>query len=205
MRMPDQRHGKAHGAAAMVALAVCLLCVGAQALSAQNPFGKLFGKNKAPVYNVYRDPVNRFQIDYPQKELRVLPRGGSSLVVFTHDDGPTLFVDYVALTEPLTAGELTAMQGEELDRVKKAEAVAKDFKSDPFDAKVGRGLMIRYNRLSQGPERAMQFVVTKGRDLFRIHCVYPEALAQKYESIMLHMMQSFQAPVEPQAPPAPKN
>jgi len=205
MRTPDRRHGQTHGAAATVALAVCLLCVGAQELSAQNPFGKLFGKNKPPVYNVYRDPTNRFQIDYPVKELHQLPRGGSSLVVFTEDNGPTLFVDYQPLPEPLTPGELDAIQGVELERVKKAEPVAKDFKSDTFDAKIGRGLMIRYDRFSQGPEKAMQFIVTKGRDFFRIHCVYPAQLAQKYEPIMLHMIQSFQAPVEAPTTPAPKN
>ena len=205
MRMPGRPRGNPHGFVAIVAVAVSLFSVGMQARSGQNPIARLFGKNKPPVYNVYRDPANRFQIDYPQKELRVLPRGGSSLVVFTEGNGPTLFVDYQPLPEPLTPGELAAVQGVELERVKKAEAAAKDFTSDQFDAKVGRGLMIRYNRLSQGPEKAMQFIVTKGRDFFRIHCVYPEPLAQKYEPIMLHMIHSFQAPVEPQAPPAPKN
>ena len=204
MKMRHRRHVRAFAVAAGAG-AVSLCCLGAPALHAQNPIARMFGKKNAPVYNVYRDPTNRFQIDYPQKELRVLPRGGSSLVVFSHDDGPTLYVDYQPLPEPLTPGELAAIEGVELDRVKKAEPAAKDFTSDPFDSKVGRGLMIHYNRLSQGPEKAMQFIVTKGRDFFRIHCVYPEPLALKYGPIMLHMIQSFQAPVEPQTPPAPKD
>ena len=47
---------------------------------------------------VFKDPAGRFELEYPEKDWKRLPSGGSSLVVFARNDGPTLFVDHVTLS-----------------------------------------------------------------------------------------------------------
>ena len=62
---------------------VCLLSAGLTASQ------WLFG-DRSPTYKTFRDPAGRFELEYPNKDWRLLPRGGSSLATFISNDGPTL-------------------------------------------------------------------------------------------------------------------
>jgi len=93
-----------------------ILCVAPMELSAQkNPF-KWFGGDKDVKYQTYKDPGGRFEMEYPTKDWRILTSPGSTLAVFSHKDGPSLFVDRTQLTASLTPDEFNAMPDIELDR-----------------------------------------------------------------------------------------
>lgn len=177
---------------------VCLLSAGLAAN--QNPFRKLLGGDKNTNYQTFKDPAGRFELEYPTKDWRLLPSGGSSLAVFARNDGPALFVDHVRLVEQLTPGEIDAMPEMEVGRLKEQQPKGKDFKSDMLETKAGRGVLIRYSRVGTGPESVVQYSIPVGQDLYRLNGVVPEKLVEKYEPIIIHMIQSFKAPVDPSTP-----
>jgi hypothetical protein len=177
-----------------------ILCVlSASLASEQNPFRKLLGGDKTD-YQTFKDPAGRFELEYPTKDWRLLPSGGSSLAVFARNDGPALFVDHVRLVDRLTPGEIDAMPEMEAGRLKEQQPQGKDFKSDMLETKAGRGVLIRYSRVGTGPESVMQYSIPVGQDLFRLNGVVPARLLSKYEPIIIHMIQSFKAPADPVAP-----
>jgi hypothetical protein len=182
---------------AVVGFVVSLSCLLSGGLiAAQNPFKKVFGNDKTK-YQTFKDPAGRFELEYPAKDWRLLPSGGSSLAVFAHKDGPALFVDDVRLKDRLTPGEIEAMPDVELDRLRKQEPKVKDFQSDMQETKAGRGVLIRYSRAGTEPESVMQYSIPVDLDLYRLNAVVPQRLFSKYEQIVVHMIQSFKAPAGP--------
>jgi len=177
---------------------------GPHVAAGQNPFKKIFG-DKDIAYKLYRDAAGRFEIEYPEKELRSLPSGGGSLAIFSKNEGPAFFVDHVRLKEPFTPGEVSQMPEMELERLRKQEPETKDFKSEMLDAKSGTGVLVRYSRIGKGREHAVHYTIAIGQDLFRLHGVVPEKLVAKFDPIFLHMLQSFRSPAEKPAAAPPKN
>jgi hypothetical protein len=186
-----------HARLGSLILIVCVLSSSGLA-AGQNPFKKLMGDKTN--YQTFRDPSGRFELEYPTKDWRLLPSGGSSLAVFARNDGPALFVDHLRLVERLTQAELDAMPDMELVRLKERQPKAKDFKNESFESRSGRGVMIRYARVGTQAESVMQYTVAVGQDLYRLNAVVPEKLFSKYEPVVIHMIQSFQAPPGPSAP-----
>jgi hypothetical protein len=181
---------------------LCVLPVGLTA--GQSAIKRVFGGDRSTDYKIYKDSAGRFELEYPTKDWKLLPSGGSSLAVFARNDGPTLFVDYVRLIDRLTPGELDALPEGELDRLKGQQPKSTDFKSEMLESKAGRGVLIRYSRTGNAPETVAQFTVVVGPDLFRINGVIPEKQAAKYDAVITHMIQSFKAPAEaPAAKPNP--
>jgi hypothetical protein len=174
---------------------LCLLPAGVTA--GQNPFKWMLGSDKTN-YQTFKDPAGRFELEYPTKDWRVLPAsGGSTLAVFTRNDGPALFVDDVRLTDRLTQGELEAMPESELERLKQLEPKSSDFHSEMLDTKAGRGVLIKFSRAG---ESVMQCAISVGQELYRLNAVVPQRLFSKYQQTMVHMLQSFKAPADPSTP-----
>ena len=88
----------------------------------------------------------------------------------------------------------------EVGRLKEQQPKGKDFKSDMLETKAGRGVLIRYSRVGTGPESVVQYSIPVGQDLYRLNGVVPEKLLEKYEPIIIHMIQSFKAPADPSTP-----
>jgi hypothetical protein len=174
---------------------VCLLSAGLSAGQVRNPFRG----DRAPTYQTFKDPAGRFELDYPTKDWRPLPTGGSSLAVFASKDGPTLVIDHVRMRERLTPGEIEAMAEGEIGRIKDNQPKAKDFKPEKLESKAGRGVLIRYSRDGSGPEVVVQGSIPVGQDLFRLNGVIPEKQLSKFDSIIIHMIESFKTPAEPAA------
>ena len=181
-----------------------ILCVLSGALAAgQGPVKKLSPDRN---YQTFTDPAGRFQLEYPKRDWRPLPSvpeypiGGSSLAVFARTDGATLFVDRLRLVERLTPGEIDAMPEVEMDRLRKLQPNAKDFKSDMVETEAGRGMLIRYSRVETVPESVVQFSIPLGQDLYRLNGIVPEKLFTRYEPIIMRMIQSFKAPADPSSP-----
>lgn len=183
------------GRPVFTALAAAILMLLSTGLAAeQNVFKRMVGADSNVKYQAFKDPNGRFEIEYPQKDWKRLPSGGSSLAVFARNDGPTLFVDHITLAEALTPAEIGGMPAVELSTLKDQQPKAKDFKSDMLDSKAGRGVLIRYTRDATGPETVVQYSIAIGLELFRINGVIPDKQVTKYEPIIMYMIQSFRAP-----------
>ena len=177
------------------ALAAGILILLSTGLAAgQNVFKRMVGADSNVKYQTFKDPSGRFEIEYPAKDWKRLPSGGSSLAVFARNDGPTLFLDHITLAEALTPAEIGGMPAVELSTLKDQQPKAKDFKSDMLDSKAGRGVLIRYTRDATGPETVVQYSIAIGQELFRINGVIPDKQVTKYEPIIMYMIQSFKAP-----------
>jgi hypothetical protein len=183
------------------AVAACVLTMlwtlapGQPVTAGQNPLKRLFG-DKDTRYQTFKDSAGRFEIDYPSKDWRLLPGAESSLAVFAHNDGPTLFVDHVRLVDSLTPDEIEALPDLEVDRLKRREPQAK-LTSVMLDSKTGNGVLITYSRVGTGPESVTQYTIAVGQDLYRLNGIVPERLLSKFEPIVKHMIQSFKAPANP--------
>src|SRR5215216_6206026 len=82
-----------------------LLALSTGLTAEQNVFKRMVGADANVKYQTFKDPAGRFEIEYPAKDWKRLPSGGSSLAVFARNDGPTLFVDHITLGEPFTKAE----------------------------------------------------------------------------------------------------
>jgi hypothetical protein len=160
--------------------------------TAQNPLKWLTG-DKGTKYQIYKDPEGRFEMEYPTKDWRILPSNSSStLVGFSRNDGPTFFVDYVRLREKLTKGEIDAMPESEVTRLKATQPKAAGFQAELLESKAGSGVLIKYSRPGTGPESVIQYSLAANVDLYRLNGVVAEKQLQKYEPVIMHMIQSFQ-------------
>jgi hypothetical protein len=187
-------HRSLPGRRALTGSALSIVCLLSAGLTAgQNPFRG----DKGPSYQTFKDPGGRFELDYPTKDWRPLSTGGSSLAVFTSKDGPTLVVDHVRLTERLTPLEIEAMADAEIAKLKDDQPKARDFKPNTLETKAGPGVMIRYSRDGSPREVVVQGSVPVGQNLFRLNGVIPEKQVAKFESIIVHMIRSFNTPAEP--------
>jgi hypothetical protein len=171
-----------------------LLLLSAGLTAEQSFFKRIVGKDTNVKYQTFKDPTGRFEIEFPEKDWKRLPSGGSSLAVFARNDGPTLIIERVTLDGPLTAKEMEGMSAVELGNLKDSQPKATDFKSDMMDSKAGRGVIIRYSREGTGPETVLQYTIAVGVDLFRINGVIPDKQLTKSEPIIMYMIQSFRAP-----------
>jgi hypothetical protein len=168
--------------------------------TAQNPLKWLTG-DRGTKYQVYKDPEGRFEMEYPAKDWRVLPSNSSStLVGFSRNDGPTFFVDYVRLRDKLTKGEIDAMPDSEVQRLKGAQPKATGFQAELLESKAGPGVLIKYSRPGTGPESVIQYSFAANVDLYRLNGVVAEKQLQKYEPVIMHMIQSFQNKTSAAAP-----
>ena len=172
-----------------------IVCLRSAGLSA-GQFRSLFG-DKSTSYRPFKDPAGRFELEYPNnKDWRQI-NGGSSLAVFTHKDGPALFVDHLRLAERLTPAEIEALAENGIDKLKEQYPTAKEFKPGTLETKAGRGVLIRYLRVGTEAETVVQCSIPVGQDLFRLNGVIPDKEVTKFEPIIMHMIESFKAPADP--------
>jgi hypothetical protein len=181
----------------LAVLAACGVLAGEHAALAQKKF-LIFGDSKTK-YTMYRDPSGRFEIEQPAKDWGLVPPGGNAIAIISRNDrSATLVIDMVRLTEPLGQDEVATNAQIEVDTLKEQQPNAKDFTSELFDSKGGRGALIKYSRVGQkGAERVARFLFGVDRDLYRLDGVVQDASAAKYEPILMHMIQSFKAPAGP--------
>jgi hypothetical protein len=170
---------------------------------------RIFGGRREVKYQLYKDSANLFEVDYPERDWRMIPVavGGNVAVQFSHKDGAAFMVEHVRMPAALTDGERAAMEDAELDRVRSQERATKDFKTESLETRSGPCVAIRYQQIARGPERVVQCTLAVGVDLFRLYGVMPERLLAQLEPVAVHMIGSFKTPAVPAAseakPPAP--
>jgi hypothetical protein len=177
----------------------CGLIAAEHRAAAQKKF-LIFGPSKIS-YTVYRDASARFEIERPTKDWGLLPPAGSALAIISRNDRTaTMVVDLARLTEPLGQDEIATNAQIEIDTLKEQQPNAKEFVSELFECKGGRGALIKYSRIgTKGAERVLRYLFAVDRELYRLDGVVEDALAAKYEPILVHMIQSFKAPAGPAA------
>jgi hypothetical protein len=183
----------------VVCLGLIAVLAGERAALAQKKLG-IFGSGDTK-YNTYRDAAGRFEIEQPAKDWALVPAGGSSIAIISRNDHTaTLSVDLITLTEPLAADEITTNAQIEIDALKEQQPNAKDFTSELFECKGGKGALIKYSRVgATGAQKAIRYLIGVDRNLFRLDGVVQFASAAKFEPILMHMIQSFKAPAGPAA------
>ena len=184
---------------AVVLLGVLCVLAGERVALAQKVLG-IFGSGEIK-YTTYRDGSGRFEIEQPAKDWGLLPAGGSSLALISRNDRTAaLTVDLLPLTEPLGQNEIATNAQIEIDTLKEQQPNAKDFTTEMFDCKGGKGALIKYSRVgAKGAELALRYMIGVERSLFRLEGVVQNAAAPKNEPVLLHMIQSFKAPAGPAA------
>ena len=161
-------------------------------------------KSKDGDYQVLKDPSNGFELEYPKKEWRALPSGGSTVgIIARNDGGATLIIERSPLTDALTPAEIGAMPDVEVGRLKEQQPQAKDFNSQVIETKGGQGALVRYSRVGLGgrSERVMQYSLPAGLLLFRLTGVVPDGLQPKHEPTLTHMIDSFKPAPEARSKP----
>ena len=162
--------------------------------------------SKGVTYRAFRDPAGRFEIDYPTKDWRLPPSMGTILAAFARNDGrATLAVDYSRLDGPLARSDIAynTMKDVQIEELKERRPQATDITSELVETKAGRGALIRYAMVgATGPERGIQFSVPVGQYLYHIIAIVSESLLSRNEDVLLHMIETFQAPA---GPPNPRN
>jgi hypothetical protein len=179
------------------------LCAVARDHMGAGQLGKIFGRKQEVTYQTYRDSSGRFSLEYPNKDWRVVPGGGSAaLVILAREDGEaTVVVEASMLVEALAPSEIQAMAEIEVDNLKARLPAAKDAKYELVDTRSGRGAMIPYANIgAQGPERVVQYSIPVEKSLFRLIRTARVAAAAKHDAVLAHMIESFKSPAEP-APP----
>jgi hypothetical protein len=179
------------------------LCAVARDHLAAGQIGRIFGKKSEVTYQTYRDSSGRFSLEYPNKDWRVVPGGGSAaLVILAREDGEaTMVVEASTLVEALAPSEIQAMAEIEVDKLKARVPTAKDAKYELVDTKLGPGAMIPYPNVgAQGAERVVQYSIPVGKSLFRLIRTARVAAAAKHDAVLAHMIESFKSPAEPAAP-----
>jgi hypothetical protein len=186
-----------------IALTLSLCAVARDQVTAGGQIGKIFGRKQEVTYQTYRDSSGRFSLEYPNKDWRIVPVGGSAaLVILARADGEaTVSVEAAALVEALAPSEIQAMAENEVDKLKERVPSAKDAKYELVDTRSGPGAMIPYAKTgAQGPERAMQYSIPIDKSLFRLVRTARVAAAGKHDAVLTHMIESFRSPAEPAAP-----
>lgn len=183
---------------ALAVLGVVGVLAGERAALAQKVLG-IFGSGDVK-YTGYRDAGGRFEIEQPARDWGLVP-GGSAIAIFARkDQTATLVVDLATLTEPLGPNEIATNAQIEIDTLKEQQPNAKDFTSELFDCKGGKGALIKYSRIgTKGAERVLRYLIGVERNLFRLDGIVQNAAAPKNEPVLMHMIQSFKAPAGPAA------
>ena len=174
-----------------------IACVLAAWASAGAPASAQFGvfrRGKSPNYQAFRDPGGRFVIEYPVKDWRVVPSGGSVLASFGQKNADAaVIIDYTKLKIALTAQEIDEVVVRlEVAVVKERNPAVTDVKSTIVATPAGPRIVLEYVRTGAGgAENVVQYSIPAGDDLYRVICTARAAQRQKYQATLSYIAESF--------------
>jgi hypothetical protein len=171
-----------------------LVLAAASGSPARAQFGVFKRGSKNGSYQPFKDASGRFSLEYPAKDWRTIPGGGSVLVGFTHKDGDaTVLVDYTKLKLALAPTEIDAAFAElEVQLLKEREPSVTDIKSSVVPGSPGPRIVIQFSRPGlHGVEQVLQYSIPVGDNLYRLVCTVRADKAEKNKAILSHMVESF--------------
>ncbi len=156
-------------------------------------------KNDKANYQELKEPSGRFTLQYPKKDWRVLPGGGSVLVTLVHKDNRAVVnVEYSPLAAPLLPSELTDLFPElEVEELKQRQPGAGDFTRELVERPDGRYSRVSFVRKGfLGTERVVQATMPLGMHLYRITCTAADREYAKFAPIFATIIDSFRGPLQ---------
>jgi hypothetical protein len=148
-------------------------------------------------FQLFRDPAGRFSLEFP-KDWQVNAGVGDVLVTFAQKKNEAaLVVERFHLNlapTPDKIDELFAQIEEDTVKERQPQAIAVSHRL--ADGNGRRFIVIDYTRpgLTRPLERARQYSVPIGQDLFRLICSAVPAQFAKYDPLFAHINDSFAAP-----------
>ena len=174
-----------------IVVSIVLLLIGVVPLVAEKQFFR-----RGPVeFQPLKDPNGRFVLEYPKKDWRVIPGGGSVLFTLAHKENEAaVVIEYERLDPPLAPEDITETFSNviEVDEIKKRQPGASQFRPGIVTGPEGRQAQIDYLRTGlEGQERVRLISMPRGADLYRIICSAKVVHYAKYEAIFSHIVESF--------------
>jgi hypothetical protein len=148
-------------------------------------------------FQLFRDPAGRFSLEFP-KDWQVNAGVGDVLVTFSQKKNEAaLVVERFHLNLAPTAekiDELFAQIEEDTLKERQPQAIAVSHRI--ADGNGRRFIVIDYTRpgLTRPLERARQYSLPIGQDLYRLICSAAAAQFAKYDPLFAHVNDSFTAP-----------
>lgn len=177
-----------------VLLALCLLTVGALSGGRSSLVAAAKGD-----YLAFKDPGGRLTIDYP-KGWQVITGMGDVVATFAEKHGEAaVVVERFRMDQSLQPDEITDLFGQiEADVLAERQPKASNVVSTIREQKAGgtgavtRSVVITYLRPGLGgSERAVQYSLPIGQDLFRVTCSAPSRFFFKYDAMFAQMAESL--------------
>jgi hypothetical protein len=141
-----------------------------------------------------KDPSGRFTLQYPKKDWRVLPGGGSVLVTLAHKDNRAVVtVEYSPLDVPLLPDELTDLFPRlEADELRRRQPAAGEFTQELVERPGGRYSRVSFARKGfLGSERVVQATMPLGLHLYRISCTATDREYVKFAPVFATIVETF--------------
>jgi len=163
------------------------------ALAAVSPETTPQADNRAN-YQELNEPSGRFRLQYPKKDWRVLPGGGSVLVTLAHKDNRAVVtIEYTPLEAQLLPSELTDLFPQlEVEELKKRQPGAGAFTQELVERPDGRYSRISFAKKGfLGTERVVQATMPLGAHLFRITCTATDREYAKFTPVFATIIETF--------------
>lgn len=146
-------------------------------------------------YDQFKDPANRFTLEYPREWFwQLIPGVGDVLAAFTEKKGEAaLIIERFQLQQKVAMNDMTDLFAQlELDVLKQKQPKATNFVSRLMDMPGRRIVVIDYARPGLlGPELARQYSYPIETSLYRLTCSSPQAYFGRYESAFARIAQTF--------------
>lgn len=187
----------------VAALAIVLVALPSLAAGQMGILKRLRG----PDSQVFRAPDGKFALEYPGKDWRVLPGGGSVIATLAQKDGQaSVVIDYSRMNQVLAPGDINDLFADlEAEDLAVRQLEAKGAKPSIVNVGTRRVVVIEYSRAGlKGPEKVAQYTLPAGQDLYRLICVAPAGLYARFQPVFVGMIETFQAPA-PAATAKPGN
>lgn len=147
-------------------------------------------------YQPFNAPGGRFVVQFPRRDWRIVPGGGSVVVTLAQTKGEAaVVIEHTSLNAPLAPEDITDLFAEiEMDELKKRNPGATAFRPGIVTGPEGRQSEIQFTRPGvNGSERVRQVSMPRRGDLYRIVCSAPVDLFPKYEAVFSHILESFRS------------
>jgi hypothetical protein len=148
-------------------------------------------------FQLFRDPAGRFSLEFP-KDWQVNAGVGDVLVTFAQKKNEAaLVVERFHLNLAPTAEKIDELFAQiEEDTLKERQPQASAVSHKIADANGRRFIVIDYTRpgLTRPLERARQYSLPIGQDMYRLICSAVPAQFAKYDPLFAHVNESFAAP-----------
>ena len=152
--------------------------------------------DKTIQYQQFVGPSERFTLEYPKKDWRIIPGGGAVLVTIAEKNSDAVvIVERARLNLELAREEITDVFAQnEADVARERRPGATGVNARVIDNGTLRFILLQYTQPgTKGAERVREYSFPIGTDLYRLICTAPADQFDKFEPIFGHIATTFRA------------